>query len=259
MISLFFLLPGMVFGSQTMTQVGGKVTSSYSTAGVNKQLQYQTQISTNITYQEISTDNKIKVSSGQIPGQQKIPPVAYCPASGYLSFGGSVWSCGSTPIIAHPEQIPEEKKCECKPGVAEIKLKFIFSADALFDFDKYYIRSEGKQKLDSFVSDLKELTWEKMTITGHTDRFGSEQYNLKLSKNRAESVKNYLVNAGIDSDKIIATWKGESEPITLPNQCPGKIATKGVKACLQPDRRVDIEVDGAKTITKEIVIPIRVE
>ncbi len=85
-----------------------------------------------------------------------------------------------------------------------------------------------------------------VTVTGHTDRIGSAAYNTRLSMRRAEAVKAHLVELGIPAAKIVAAGKGETHPVTKPGECKGDKATKELIACLQPDRRVEIEVSVAK-------------
>ena len=127
------------------------------------------------------------------------------------------------------------------------KVKVSFSADSLFDFNKAIEKPEGKAALDKFAADLKGTSYDVITVTGHTDRIGSHDYNMKLSQRRAETVKNYLVEtAGIPADKISATGVNGADPVTKPEDCIGSKATKKLIACLAPDRRVDIEVTGTK-------------
>jgi OOP family OmpA-OmpF porin len=133
------------------------------------------------------------------------------------------------------------------PPRPSMPAKVTFSADSLFDFDKASMKSGGQLELDKFAADLKGTNYEVITVTGHTDRIGSHAYNLKLSMRRAETVKNYLVgHMGIPADKISATGVNGSDPVTKPGDCPGKKATKALIACLQADRRVDVEVSGTR-------------
>ena len=84
-------------------------------------------------------------------------------------------------------------------------------------------------------------------MTGHTDRIGSHAYNLKLSARRAQAVSSYLVeSAGIATGKISATGVDGANPVTKPGDCVGSKPTVKLIACLQPDRRVDVEVAGTK-------------
>ena len=81
-----------------------------------------------------------------------------------------------------------------------------------------------------------------------TDRFGSNEYNQKLSERRANTVKDYLVSKNVQASRIDAEGRGETQPVTKADDCRGAKSAK-VIACLQPDRRVDVELTGAKTIT----------
>lgn len=118
-----------------------------------------------------------------------------------------------------------------------------FSADSLFTFDRSTIRPEGKAALDTFANELKGTQFNVISVVGHTDRLGSQIYNQKLSSQRAEAVKAYLVNAGgIDGTKISALGKSESQPVTKPDDCKGTKPNPKLITCLQPDRRVEVEV-----------------
>ncbi len=122
-----------------------------------------------------------------------------------------------------------------------------FSTDSLFDYDKATVTPLGKQALDKFVADLKGVKSESINVTGHTDRIGEPVYNMELSTRRAEEVKKYLVDsAGIPADKIVAKGASGSDPVTKPGECLGEDATPQLIACLQPDRRVEVEVAGTK-------------
>lgn len=135
-----------------------------------------------------------------------------------------------------------------KPAAPAPKLmpeKVTFSADALFDFDKAVLKPAGKDALNQFADKLKGVNYEVIVAVGHTDRIGSEAYNKKLSVRRAEAVKAYLVKEkGIAAERIYADGKGEAEPVTKPGDCKGK----GAIACLQPDRRVEVEVAGTREV-----------
>jgi len=127
--------------------------------------------------------------------------------------------------------------------------KVTLSADVLFEFDRYALKPEGKGKLDELVGRIKGIALEVIIAVGHTDRIGSEAYNQKLSVRRAESVKAYLVSKGIQPNRIYTEGKGEKQPVTG-DKCakmgPENAGNKKLVACLQPDRRVEVEVVGTK-------------
>src|SRR5262245_53408074 len=121
--------------------------------------------------------------------------------------------------------------------------KITLNADALFDFNKSDLKPEGKVALDEFYDKVRRITLEVLIAVGHADRFGDDAYNQKLSERRAETVKAYLVSKGIEKNRIYTEGKGEKQPVTKPDQCAGPKSPK-VIACLQPDRRVDLEAVG---------------
>jgi OOP family OmpA-OmpF porin len=123
--------------------------------------------------------------------------------------------------------------------------KVTMSADALFDFNKSTLRAEGKDKLSKLVADLKGIKLEVIIAVGHADRFGTDAYNQKLSEQRSAAVKAFLVSKGVEANRVYAEGKGEKQPVTKADQCKGP-KSKKVIDCLQPDRRVDIEVIGTK-------------
>jgi len=125
--------------------------------------------------------------------------------------------------------------------------KVTFSADSLFDFGKADVKPAGKQELDKLAADLRGVDFDVIAVTGHTDRIGSHEYNMDLSTRRAEAVKAYLVeSAGIPAGRIAARGTDGSDPVTKPGECKGAKASKALIACLQPDRRVEVEVSGTR-------------
>jgi OmpA-OmpF porin, OOP family len=130
-----------------------------------------------------------------------------------------------------------------KPAGGRVTL----DADTLFDFDKAVLRPAGKVALDEFSGKLKGVDTEVITVVGHTDRFGTATYNQRLSERRAAAVKAYLVGQGISANRVQTEGKGETQPVTKAGECTGAKSAK-VIACLQPDRRVDIEVVGSQIV-----------
>jgi OOP family OmpA-OmpF porin len=148
------------------------------------------------------------------------------------------------PVVA---AAPERALPPPPPPPPPARRKVSFSADSLFAFGKDTVNPAGKEDLDRFAAELKGTQFQTITITGYTDRLGSQDYNVKLSTRRAERVKAYLVeSAGIPADKITAVGADGSDPVTKPGVCMGERRTPKLIECLQPDRRVDVEVVGTQ-------------
>lgn len=118
-----------------------------------------------------------------------------------------------------------------------------------FDLDKYDIRPDAIEELEwvrKVLSDFKEM---KVEISAHTDSRASDAYNIKLSKNRANSVRQYLINVGIDADRIVAVGYGETQ---LKNECADGVECSDLKH--QRNRRVEFKVlnfKGEAIVSKE--------
>jgi OOP family OmpA-OmpF porin len=98
------------------------------------------------------------------------------------------------------------------------------------------------------VAQLQGSSYDQIMVTGHADRLGSAEYNQKLSERRADTVHAYLLSKNIASTKISVSGQGESTPQTAPDACAG-LARASLIACLQPDRRVDVEMQGTRAAT----------
>jgi OOP family OmpA-OmpF porin len=129
--------------------------------------------------------------------------------------------------------------------------KLTLSTDVLFDFDKAELKDAGKRRLDELASQVKDAEVDEIVAVGHADRIASEGYNQKLSEERAQAVKRYLEESGAKAQRVTAEGRGESQPVTG-DDCKKMGAERGsnrkLVACLQPDRRVEIEVLGSRQV-----------
>ena len=143
------------------------------------------------------------------------------------------------PIIAGPEQ----------PAFQKITLQ----AETLFDFDKAIVKPDNTKELDDVAAKMKQYPQvELILVTGYTDKIGSDSYNQRLSQERAAAVKNYLVKQGVEANRIETQGKGEADPVVTCNDVKGKANRHNKKliACLQPNRRVIVEVKQQRSMEK---------
>ena len=129
---------------------------------------------------------------------------------------------------------------------------YTLQAEALFDYDKSDLRETGKQRIsDEIISKMKEAPQDEVVvITGYTDRIGSKEYNMKLSQRRADSVRAYMVEQGIDGSRIETAARGEADPVVSCRNIKGKDnrKNKALIACLQPNRRIVIDLKGQNPV-----------
>jgi outer membrane protein OmpA-like peptidoglycan-associated protein len=118
--------------------------------------------------------------------------------------------------------------------------------DVLFDVDKADLKPGGEKAASKLAHFLKEYPKRQVLIEGYTDNTGSEDYNLKLSKHRAKSVKQAIVNDGIASNRINTIGYGEQYPVATNNTSAGRQRNRRVEVVIskknkqvQPRQRQD--------------------
>lgn len=135
-----------------------------------------------------------------------------------------------------------------KPVPVTTKERISLSAKVLFDFNKANLRSAAKNELDPVVAKIKQhgTNLQGVVVEGHTDYLGSDKYNQKLSESRANTVKSYFVANGVPADKVTAVGKGETETKMTQTCKAKKLSYAKLKDCLEPDRRVEVEITGVQ-------------
>ena len=127
---------------------------------------------------------------------------------GYLNNSTRFSSKGISPDDTNPELTFEVEVVLDKIFAnREIVLENIY-----YDFDKYFIRDDAKPTLNALANTLRQNPNIKIQLASHTDCKGSPRYNENLSQNRAESAVRYLIEQGIDADRLSAIGYGESKP-----------------------------------------------
>jgi outer membrane protein OmpA-like peptidoglycan-associated protein len=107
-------------------------------------------------------------------------------------------------------------------------------ADVLFDFGKYDLKGPAREALAKMSGIVIAHPGLKLAVEGYTDSVGSDTFNLTLSQNRADTVRAFLVNQGLDPNTITATGYGKSNPVASNDTAEGR----------QQNRRVEIIISG---------------
>jgi outer membrane protein OmpA-like peptidoglycan-associated protein len=116
-----------------------------------------------------------------------------------------------------------------KPKAKEIKRGRVILRGVNFEFNKATLKQESFSILEQVYASLTEWPEIRVEIIGHTDSIGSKMYNRRLSKKRAETVRDYLISKGITSDRLVALGKGEDEPIATNKTEDGRATNRRVE------------------------------
>jgi OOP family OmpA-OmpF porin len=141
-------------------------------------------------------------------------------------------------------------------AVAPPMEKITLSSDALFAFNKATLNASALSSLDELAENIKKTNvLEEIVLVGHTDRLRSDgrpERNQLLSEQRAESIRQFLIDKGIPAEKIHASGAGSTQPIV---ECSNKLSKTKQIACLQPNRRVEITLRAGNAVdeNKEMV------
>ena len=140
-------------------------------------------------------------------------------------------------VLDKDDQCPDVAGTVANKGCPEVSVEIIkqlndYSKTILFDLGKSTIRKESYAVLQNIANIMKEYPNARFEIEGHTDSQGSDASNMKLSDDRAASVRDYLTTIGMEGNRLTSIGYGESKPI----------ATNATKAGRQQNRRVEISL-----------------
>jgi outer membrane protein OmpA-like peptidoglycan-associated protein len=107
-------------------------------------------------------------------------------------------------------------------------------ADVLFDFGKYNLKTDAQIKLAKLAGIIQAHPGLHLAIEGHTDNIGGDEANMKLSQQRADTVRDFIVQQGLSADSVTAVGLGKMEPVADNSTNEGR----------QKNRRVEIIVSG---------------
>jgi len=132
-------------------------------------------------------------------------------------------------------QQAEVKVSEVNTKVDVVEVVTLQAGDA-YGFNDATLSDEGKVTLDQVLKALKGEYVHRVDVSGYTDRIGDEAYNVDLSRKRAQSASDYLVESGIPAERIKITAMGSADPIM---ECDDKTGDDLI-TCLAPNRRTEI-------------------
>jgi len=127
------------------------------------------------------------------------------------------------------EEIPGAEVTRVGEG---INVTFNEDAGVYFDTNKSDVKGTSATTLDRLVGILKEYPDTNIVVEGHTDSAGPDDYNLTLSKQRAQSVTNYLVSNGISAGRLTTNWYGETQPKADNSTAAGKAKNRRVELAI---------------------------
>jgi outer membrane protein OmpA-like peptidoglycan-associated protein len=108
-------------------------------------------------------------------------------------------------------------------------------SDVLFDFNKFTLKPEAREKLAKVSGILLAYPNLKLQVEGYTDNIGSDEYNQKLSEERADGVRDYLVSQSVQNANISATGYGKSDPIADNSSNAGRAQNRRVQLVVSGD------------------------
>lgn len=115
-----------------------------------------------------------------------------------------------------------------------------FDSGIMFDVDSYALKASTKANLDKMAETMKEYDKTEIIVMGHTDATGSDDYNQKLSENRASSVSRFLQQNGITAKRVTTKGFGEQKPVASNNTPSGR----------EQNRRVEIAIVASKALVE---------
>ncbi|NRT14224.1 outer membrane protein OmpA-like peptidoglycan-associated protein [Flavobacterium sp. 28A] len=165
-----------------------------------------------------------------------------CPnVAGPKENGGCPWpDTDGDGVLDKDDKCPTVKGTVANSGCPEVTAEVIkqlndYGKTILFDSGKASFKEQTFAVLQSITDILKEYPNSNFMIEGHTDSDGSNALNQTLSENRASAVRNYLVEKGINTDRLKSTGFGETKPISSNKTAKGKAENRRVEVSLIKD------------------------
>jgi outer membrane protein OmpA-like peptidoglycan-associated protein len=117
-------------------------------------------------------------------------------------------------------------------------IKITFSSGILFDVDKANLKDPYKGELSQLATILNKYEDTNILLAGHTDSTGSDEYNLELSRRRAQSVANYLATQNVNSARFTTQGYGKSDPIASNDTAEGRSQNRRVEVAIWANEKL---------------------
>ena len=119
-----------------------------------------------------------------------------------------------------------------------IVVTFDENSGVYFDTNKYNVNTKSQETLNKLAGVFAEYPDTNILVVGHTDSSGSEDYNMTLSKNRANAVTNYLTGKNISSGRFTTNWFGEEQPKHDNTTAEGRAKNRRVNVAILPNEKM---------------------
>jgi len=159
---------------------------------------------------------------------------------------GAAVGGGTGAIIGNKMDKQARKISEVLPG-AEVErvgegIRMVLKEDAIrFNLNKSTLTTQAKANLDKLVPVFNEYGETNIDIFGYTDSSGNPEYNLKLSRDRAESVKTYLISKGLGAIRLKTTGLGVADPIATNDTDQGRSINRRVEFAITANQKMTEE------------------
>ena len=117
-------------------------------------------------------------------------------------------------------------------------IKITFSSGIMFDVDKSVLKDQYKGELGELATILNKYDDTNILLEGHTDSTGSEEYNLELSRKRAQAVANYLSTQNVNATRFAINGHGESQPIATNETAEGRAKNRRVEVAIYANEKL---------------------
>ncbi|MGB9596816.1 MAG: OmpA family protein [Candidatus Poribacteria bacterium] len=132
----------------------------------------------------------------------------------------------------------------------DAKIDITFDSGFLFDFDKASLKEDTRINLDKLAEILKKYPDTNIIIAGHTDSTGDSNYNMELSKKRANAVADYLASKDVNRSRMTVNWYGETKPIASNDTKEGRAQNRRVEISISANEKLKEEAAKAEKTTK---------